>query len=504
MSAEHPYILEARDITKKFPGVLALDRVNMACRVGEIHALVGENGAGKSTLIKVLMGVHPPDSGKIFVEGQKVNIHNAAEARWKYGIDSVFQDTTLVPSLTVAENIFLGQERNFYVRGLISRARLRARAQEVLSEIISDAGIRIPDSDKLIRDLSLAERKIVAIGKAVASHARLIILDEVTALFSMDQIQALFKMLTELKKKNITTIFITHRLKEVFEICDRATVLKDGKYVDTVDIQDISTTDLIRMMTGRESGLVFPPGAKKPPSKSVVSLKGIARHGILNDISLDLYEGEILALAGLRGQGQAELLQILYGLQKYDRGEIFIRGEKVNIKKPMDAIRHGVVYLSDDKDEELMFTLSVQKNLALPTLADRSKMGLVRQRIEKLTSENVVAEFSIKIASLRQEISNLSGGNKQKVALGRWIPATPSIFLLNEPTQGLDVGVKIEVYQLMRRLADEGRSLIVALTEMAEILNLPDRILVMGDQRIKTVFTAEEATEEKILHAALG
>jgi ribose transport system ATP-binding protein len=504
MKGEQPYILEARDISKKFPGVLALDRVNMACRGGEIHALVGENGAGKSTLIKILMGVHPPDDGEIFIEGKKVNIRNAAEARWKYGIDSVFQDTTLVPSLTVAENIFLGRERDFYIRGLISRARLRTKAQEILSEIISDSGIQMPDSDKLIRDLSLAERKIVAIGKAVASHARLIILDEVTALFSMDQIRALFSMLAELKKKNITTIFITHRLKEVFEICDRATVLKDGKFVDTVDVQDISTTDLIRMMTGRESGLVFPPRAKKPPSKSVVTLKDIAKHGILNDVSLHLYEGEILALAGLRGQGQAELLQILYGLQKYDKGEIFIRGEKVTIKKPIDAIQHGVVYLSDDKDEELMFTLSVQKNLALPTLGKRSKMGFVQQRIEKAASEKVVEEFSIKIASLKQEMSNLSGGNKQKVALGRWIPATPEIFLLNEPTQGLDVGVKIEVYQLMRRLADEGRSLIVTLTEMAEILNLPDRILVMGDKRIKTAFSAEEATEEKILQAALG
>ena len=497
-------VLEVKDITKKFPGVLALDTVNFSCRRGEIHALVGENGAGKSTLIKILMGLHEPDGGNIYIKGEKVHIRNASEARWKYGIDSVFQDTTLVPGLTVAENIFLGRESDFYVHGLISRSLLKDKARRILSEIISDSGVHAPDPDEIIRNLSQAERRIVALGKAVASNAQVIILDEVTALFALDQIQALFMMLKRLRKRGITTIFITHRMKEIFEICDRATVLKDGKYVGTVVLENVDSADLIRMMTGSESGMSFPARSKKPPSKPIMSLRAISKKGLLDNISLDLHPGEILALAGLRGQGQAELLQIIYGLLKFDEGQIFINGEEVSIRSPKEAIKNGVVYLSDDKEEEIMFTLSVQKNLALPTLDNRSKMGFVQNNKEKEDIEEIVNKFSIKLYSLKQEVSNLSGGNKQKVALGRWIPANPTIFLLNEPTQGLDVGVKAEVYQLMRRLTDEGRSIIVALTEMAEILNLPDRILVMGDKRIKTEFSVDEATEEKILHSSLG
>jgi ribose transport system ATP-binding protein len=496
-------ILETRKISKAFPGVQALDRVDFSCIKGEIHALVGENGAGKSTLIKILMGVYHPDHGEIYVDGNQATIHNAHEARWKFGIDSVFQDSTLVPNLTVAENIFLGKERDFYVRGLISRSLLRTQAQKVLSEICSDSGIRIPDPNDTLKDLSLADRKLVGIAKAVASHARVLILDEVTALFAIDQISALFKLLNDLKQKGITIIFITHRLNEVFDICDRATVLKDGTSMGTVAVHDSSTQELIRMMTGKETGITFPPRRRIPSSKPVVSLRGITKKGILEDVSLNIHEGEILALAGIKGQGQTEILQIMYGLLEPDGGEIIINGKRAEIRKPTDAIRNGLVYLSDDKAEELMLTLSVQKNLTLPTLKNRSILGFIKQRVEQEVSERLVSDFAIKIYSLKEETSNLSGGNKQKVALGRWIPASPRIFLLNEPTQGLDVGVKAEVYQLMRRFTDEGCSVLVVLTEMMEILNLPDRVLIMGDKRIKTEFFAEEATEEKVLHASL-
>jgi len=493
-------ILRTESVTKSFPGVRALEKVTFICRKGEVHALVGENGAGKSTLVGILMGIHQPDEGRIVLKGKKVTFKGPSDARG-YGIEAVFQESSLIPYMSIAENIFLGRENEFTNKGFISSSSLRRQAEPALAEVGLDLDVSV--SANL---LNSAEEKLVEIAKALITKPKLLILDEVTAPLDKEGVEKLFEIIRNLKKQGITVVFISHRLHEVLEIADVTSILRDGKLIDDINMDRASESDLVRSMTGKEFKIIFPPrNSEIPRKRRVLSVKNFKKKGVIEGVNLDIYEGEIVALAGLKGQGQSELLRMIYGLLSKDEGEIYIQDRKVKINRPSHAIKYGLARLSDRRDEEeLCLTHSVQKNLALASLDRRKQLGFIKGKEEKTAVQGIVSRFSIHTPSLNQEVVNLSGGNRQKVVLGKWTLTEPQILLCDEPTKGLDVGAKSEVYYLLRGLARIGRGILVVLSDMGEILHLSDRILVMREGRITAEFLAEEATEEKVLKASMG
>jgi ribose transport system ATP-binding protein len=486
-----------QSIRKAFPGVVALDDVDFELRKGEVHILLGENGAGKSTLMKILSGAYAKDSGRILLDDREIEIRNPRHAR-ELGISIIYQEMNLIPHLSAAENIFLGREPSS-LPGVVDLSTMRRSAQQILNGLGVDF-----DSRRLVAELSVAEQQMVEIAKAVSIDARILIMDEPTSALTEKEITELFTRIRKLRSDGVSIIYISHRMEELFEIGDRVTVLRDGRRVGTRNIDQITKPELIRMMVDRELTQQFPK-VTAARGKEVLRVEGLSRNEELSDISFSLHEGEVLGIAGLLGSGRSELARTIFGLDRPDSGTIYIRGSKATIHSPRRAINLGMGFLTEDrKGQGLVLPLSVQENICLPSIERFSRFGVVNEREEAKVTTEYVSELRIKTTGPRQKVMYLSGGNQQKVVLSKWLCCRGDILIFDEPTRGIDVGSKAEIYQLMNRLTASGAAIIMISSELPEILGMSDRILVMHQGRINAEFSATEATQEKILHSALG
>ena len=490
-------VLEMRHIGKRFPGVVALDDVDFELRRGEVHVLLGENGAGKSTLMKILSGAYPKNAGNIILDSAEVEIRNPKHAQ-TLGISTIYQEFNLIPHLSIGENIFLGREPA-HVPGVIDQRAMFQAARRALS----DLGLAL-NPRKLVKELRVAEQQMVEVAKALSLDARILIMDEPTAALTEHEIVELFATIRRLKDKGVSIVYISHRLEELFEIGDRVTVLRDGRSVGTYDVREMSKAELIRLMVNRELTELFPK-EKAPMGPEVLRVEGLTTQGGLKDIAFALHKGEVLGIAGLLGAGRTELARAIFGLDKISSGGIYINGTLRKIGSPRSAINAGIGFLTEDrKSQGLVLPLSVERNLCLSSLDKFSKWGVMDTRQEKQAASRYVKELRIKTPSLDQKVIFLSGGNQQKVVLSKWLCSQAEIFIFDEPTRGVDVGAKAEIYQLMNRLTASGVAIIMISSEMLEVLGMSDRILVMRGGQITGEFSADEATQERILQCALG
>jgi inositol transport system ATP-binding protein len=494
---EQEYILQMENISKSFPGVKALDSVELAVRPATVHALMGENGAGKSTLMKILIGMYTPDSGRITFQGKSVVISDTDSAL-KMGISMIHQELSPVPYMSVAENIWLGREPlNKF--GLIDKKTLLAKTRTLLE------GLEINiNPSALMRELSIANTQMVEIAKAISYDSSLIIMDEPTSAITTREVEHLFRMINNLRDKGVAVIYITHKMDEVFQISDEITVFRDGRHIATVLSEKTTKNDLITMMVGRELTNIFPK-LDAPVGEVVLSVRNLSRKGKVDDVSFELRRGEILGLAGLMGAGRTEVIEGIFGMEKIDSGEIFIKGKKVEIKSPADAIKHGVALLTEDRKlTGIMAVLSVRDNITVASMGNFTRSGFLNKRLMNETCNNEKTKLDIKTPSMEQMIKLLSGGNQQKVLVSRWLLTSPDILILDEPTRGIDVGAKAEIHRLMSLLAQEGKAIIMISSELPEILGMSDRVLVMHEGKLVGEFDRAEVTQEKIMHAATG
>ncbi|HDN3018636.1 TPA: sugar ABC transporter ATP-binding protein [Escherichia coli] len=490
--------LQMKHITKRFPGVLALNDVQFTLRRGEVHALLGENGAGKSTLMKVLSGVYQPDEGEIIFEDKPVSFSDPLSAQ-NVGITIIHQEFNLFPELTVEENIFIGREFCKKNRWRLDEKQQRQATIEILQKL--NLAIK---PDTLVADLTVAQQQMVEIAKAISVNARILIMDEPTAALTETEIESLFRVTRLLKEQGTGIVYISHRLEELALIADRATVMRDGQYISTVDYECVKISDLIAMMVGRDLGNIYPRREALQQRIPVLKVNGLTRKGVLNDINFTLYRGEILGFAGLMGAGRTELARAIFGADSIDSGTLKLNGKETVIKDISDAIQQGISYLTEDRKKEgLALNLSVERNIMLgnyPEYSDR--FGNVDSRRCQQTSEEQVKALRIKTPNLEQAALNLSGGNQQKIIIARWVCKDTDILIFDEPTRGIDVGAKLEIYELMNRLVAKGKSIIMISSELPEVLGMCDRILVMRSGRITGELSAKEATQEKIMQYA--
>ena len=490
-------LLSAASITKAFAGVRALKGVSFDLRPGEVHALVGENGAGKSTLIKVITGAETPDLGELVVNGHVVPSMDPGRSR-ALGIAAIYQQPSLFPDLTVAENIAMALETGGAWRRLDWAARQR-RSAELLGRI----GASI-DPARLVETLSMPEQQIVEIAKAIGADAKIVIMDEPTASLTEREVERLFTVIGLLKAHGCGIIYISHRLEEVFAIADRITVLRDGETVETCERAGVDRAALIRMMVGRELSVVFPKRAV-PLGEVALELRNVSHRATgVTDVSCSVRQGEILGLAGLVGSGRTQLAEILFGLTPADEGEIRVHGQVVRLTSPRDAIDAGIAYVPEDRRQHgVVLEMSVASNASLASLENVSRRGLIDRALEQAAAERDVERFRIKTPSVAAEVGTLSGGNQQKVALARWLSTDPSILILDEPTQGVDVGSKAEIHSLMQTLAEQGLAIVMISSELPEILGMSDRIAVMRAGRIRGIIERADATQAAVLALAL-
>ncbi|HAM6182088.1 TPA: sugar ABC transporter ATP-binding protein [Escherichia coli] len=490
--------LQMKHITKRFPGVLALNDVQFTLRRGEVHALLGENGAGKSTLMKILSGVYQPDEGEIIFEDKPVSFSDPLSAQ-NVGITIIHQEFNLFPELTVEENIFIGREFCKKNRWRLDEKQQRQATIEILQKL--NLAIK---PDTLVADLTVAQQQMVEIAKAISVNARILIMDEPTAALTETEIESLFRVTRLLKEQGTGIVYISHRLEELALIADRATVMRDGQYISTVDYECVKISDLIAMMVGRDLGNIYPRREAMQQRIPVLEVNGLTRKGVLNDINFTLYRGEILGFAGLMGAGRTELARAIFGADSIDSGTLKLNGKETVIKDISDAIQQGISYLTEDRKKEgLVLNLSVERNIMLgnyPEYSDR--FGNIDSRRCQQTSEEQVKALRIKTPNLEQAALNLSGGNQQKIIIARWVCKDTDILIFDEPTRGIDVGAKLEIYELMNRLVAKGKSIIMISSELPEVLGMCDRILVMRSGRITGELSAKEATQEKIMQYA--
>lgn len=490
--------LEMRGITKTYPGVKALDNVNFEVAKGEVHALVGENGAGKSTLMKILAGAQPMDSGEIRINGEVVHITSPQKAM-DLGISIIYQEFNLVPYLNAAENIFLGREPKGILPGFVDFKTMYAEAQRVIDSLGVKLDVRTP-----VNRLSVAQQQMVEVAKATSRNASIIAMDEPSATLTEHELQNLFELIRSLKSKGVSIIYISHRLEEIFQIADRVTVLRDGKLVGTKPVSEIDRDEIIRMMVGRELKEKIPKESVEfgPPA---LTIKGLSRKGILHDISFTVHKGEVLGIAGLVGAGRTELARAIFGADPIDSGEIWLNGTRVDIRSPRDAIQLGIGLVTEDRKElGLILGMVVRENISLANLDSLTRFGFVNRREERKAALKFVEDLMIKTPSIEQQVQNLSGGTQQKVVLAKWLFTRSKVLIFDEPTRGIDVGSKVEIYQLMNQLAANGTAIIMISSELPEILGMSDRIIVMHEGRIAGELSREEATQEKIMHLATG
>lgn len=491
------YILELNGITKIFPGVKALDQVHFQLEEGQIHALMGENGAGKSTFIKVITGVHQPEEGEILLNGKKIQFKNPKEAQ-KHGIAAIYQHVTCYPDLCVTENIFMGHEEIHPKTKRILWKKMHQEAQELLNELGADFGPKA-----IMNELSVAEQQIVEIAKAISTKAKIIIMDEPTAALTKKESEELYKITEKLRDQGAAIIFISHRFEDMYRLASKVTVFRDSKYVGSYDVNGITNEDLIVAMVGREITQLFP---KKEPNigKKVLEVKNLGKVGFYKDINFDVRKGEILGFTGLVGAGRTEVFQSIFGINAYDEGEIFLEGKKVIINKPKDAMNLGIGYLPEDRQlQGLILDWEIGKNITLPKINEIAKNGMLDITRENEISKRLSEKVHVKATSIYDLASSLSGGNQQKVVVAKLLATDLKLIILDEPTKGVDVGAKSAIYEIMSDLAAQGYGVIMISSEMPEILGMSDRIVVMKEGRITTIFDNKEITQEMILEAAM-
>ena len=494
-----PLLVEMKGISKQFPGVLALDQVDFSVGKGEIVGLIGENGAGKSTLMKVLTGVYPANAGTIEYQGDTVAFRNPGDAYHK-GISIIFQEFNLCPNLSAMENIFLGKEVKAG-NGLISYSRMRRQTAEFFTRLKIEI-----DPDTEVRHLGVAQQQMVEIAKALSEDTQLLIMDEPTSSLAISEIENLFDIVRDLRSQGISVIFISHKLDEMLEITDRIVVLRDGQNAGELKTAEATKDGIISMMVGRELGHLFTQRQGAPGEKVVFEVQGLSGPPNTQDVSFQLHEGEILGLAGLVGAGRTELAKLLIGAEKKSAGSLLLDGQPIEIKSPVDSVKFGIAYVPEDRKQlGLVLPMGTRENLSLsihPKLT--GLLNIINGANEKTICNKYVDRLSIKISSLEQVVNNLSGGNQQKVVIGKWLASEPKVLILDEPTRGIDVGAKAEVHRIITELADEGVSILVISSELPEILGLADRVLVMHEGRITADLPKEQADQETIMRAAVN
>jgi ribose transport system ATP-binding protein len=491
-------LVRMEGIDKSFPGVHALDQCRFALRRGEVHALCGENGAGKSTLMKVLAGVYPKDAGRVFFKGQEVEIPNPRAAQ-DLGISIIHQELNLMRHLTVAQNIFIGREPR--TSGFVLDDR---KINRQTSELFEMMHLHHLDPRTRVADLTVATQQMVEIAKALSLNAEVLIMDEPTAALTDTEIEALFRIIRQLQAKGVGIVHISHRLEELKLIANRVTVMRDGRYVSTVNTADVSIDQIISMMVGRTILESTPEVPETPSQEIVLAAQHLNRGRAIRDVSLTLKRGEILGIAGLVGAGRTEVARAIFGADPIDSGTIEVNGHRVRIKRPTDAVRYGISYLSEDRKRYgLALGLDVETNTVLAALQKFLRvLGAVDPRKTRAIAERQVRALAIKTPNLRQKVKNLSGGNQQKVVIGKWLTADSNILIFDEPTRGIDVGAKSEIYKLLNELARQGKSIIMISSELPEILRMSHRVLVMCEGRITGELDVREATQEKIMQYA--
>ncbi|WP_327128189.1 MULTISPECIES: sugar ABC transporter ATP-binding protein [unclassified Streptomyces] len=488
-------LLRIEGIRKTFPGVVALDSVDFDLRRGEVHVLLGENGAGKSTLIKMLSGAYRPDSGRILVDGNEVRVHGAQDAE-RLGIATIYQEFNLVPELTVAENIFLGrQPRRF---GMIDRKKMEADAEELLRRV----GVNVSPKVK-VRELGIARLQMVEIAKALSLEARVLIMDEPTAVLTSEEVEKLFRIVRQLRADGVGIVFITHHLEEIAALGDRVTVLRDGRSIDQVPAST-PENELVRLMVGRSIEQQY-PRERPETGEALLSVRGLTRGGVFHDISFDVHAGEVVGLAGLVGAGRTEVVRAVFGADHYDAGSVEVRGERLGKGDVNAAMGAGIGLVPEDrKGQGLVLDASVQENLGLVTLRSASRGGLVDLKGQRVAAERIAAELGVRMAGLGQHVRTLSGGNQQKVVIGKWLLADTKVLILDEPTRGIDVGAKVEIYQLINQLTASGHAVLMISSDLPEVLGMSDRVLVMAQGRIAGELPAHEATQDAVMALAVS
>ncbi len=488
-------LLEMKGIGKTFPGVKALEGVNLSVREGQVHALLGENGAGKSTLIKILSGAYSKDEGQIFFDGQPVEIKSPQDAQ-ALGISTIYQEFNLASHLTIAENIFLG---HLPKKGLlVDWGAARARSQEILNSLGVTLSVDTP-----IASLSVAEQQLVEIAKALNRKTRILIMDEPSAVLGEKDLENLFRVVRTLQASGIGIIYISHRLKEIFELADEVTVLKDGRYVDTRLVADVTMDDLVRLMIGRDLTDVYPKRAAAP-GEVLLEVKNVGRSKLVHDVSFQLRAGEIVGFAGITGSGRTEVARVLFGADPYT-GEMQLYGKPYKVHSPAEAIEHGVALVTEDrKGQGLLLKQNVTFNTTVSGLKQLCRFGLLKLRDEVTLVKQMIKQLSIKTPGPNFMVVNMSGGNQQKVILARWLSVGTRVFIMDEPTRGIDVGSKSEIYQIMAELAAKGVGIIMISSELPEILGMSDRVMVMRQGTIVKELSRAEASEESIMYYAVG
>ncbi|ARP73791.1 sugar ABC transporter ATP-binding protein [Streptomyces pluripotens] len=487
-------LLRIEGIGKTFPGVVALDGVDFDLRRGEVHVLLGENGAGKSTLIKMLSGAYRPDSGRIFAGGQAVRIHGAQDAE-RLGIATIYQEFNLVPDLTVAENIFLGrQPRRF---GLIDRKRMEADAARLLDRV----GIRVSPRAR-VRELGIARLQMVEIAKALNLEARVLIMDEPTAVLTSEEVEKLFQIVRRLREEGVGIIFITHHLEEIAALGDRVTVLRDGRSVGQVPAST-PQNELVRLMVGRSIEQQY-PRESAGPGAPLLSVSGLTRDGVFHNVGFEVRAGEVVGIAGLVGAGRTEVARAIFGADPYDAGTVEVAGRRLPRHDVNAATAAGIGLVPEDrKGQGLVLDASVQENLGLVTLRAASRVGWVDRRAQRTAAARIAGQLGVRMAGLGQHVRTLSGGNQQKVVIGKWLLADTKVLILDEPTRGIDVAAKVEIYQLINELTAAGQAVLMISSDLPEVLGMSDRVLVMNQGRIAGELPAHEATQDTVMALAV-
>ena len=488
-------ILELNHISKYYAGVKALDDVSLSFRRGEVHALMGENGAGKSTLIKTLSGAIVPNSGEIIFEGTTHSEMNPHQAKL-LGIEVIYQEFNLMPELSVAENMYSGQHLGsnlFFNRSLIEK-----KAQEILDRM----HVKI-HAGEIVKNLSVASMQLVEIAKALTKDVKVLVMDEPTAPLTDAEVETLFKIVDQLKKAGVTIIYISHRINEVFQITDRISILRDGKYIDTVHTSEVERDDLIRMMVGREVSDTYPKRDFET-GEVVMELQDLSGNGVKN-ISFQVHKGEILGLAGLVGAGRTETMRMVFGADPIEGGKIILNGEHIHPKHPADAVQLGIGLIPEDRKQQgLLLNLPIFTNISMATMKDISRLTVLNKKKETESVNHLVESVHIKTPSIAQLVKNLSGGNQQKVVLAKWLAANCKVLIFDEPTRGIDVGARHEIYKLMNELCRNGMAIIMISSDMEEILGMSDRILVLSEGHQMGILSRNEFSQEKILSLASG
>ncbi|HEY8890487.1 MAG TPA: sugar ABC transporter ATP-binding protein [Clostridium sp.] len=498
MINETEYVLEMNNITKVFSGAKVLDNVTIKVKKGSVHTLMGENGAGKSTLMKILNGMYKPDGGEIILNGDKVIINNTKEAL-KNGISMIHQELNFIPEMTIAENMFIGREPTKHFQ-IINNKEIKEQTIYYLNTI----GVKMNPNIKLSK-LSVAEAQMVEIAKAISFNSNIIIMDEPTSAITARETEKLFILINELKKKGKSIIYISHKMEEIFKISDYITVLRDGKHIETSTAGELNNQKLISLMVGRELKDVFMKKSTKV-GEVALEVKNFSKEAKFKNINFKVQKGEILGIAGLMGAGRTEIVEAIFGVNKADSGEILLKGKSVVINKPRDAIKLGLAFVSEDRSlKGLNLKFSVKENITLVNLKKYCLWNnIIDGSKEKEVAKDLVKRFNIKTHSLNQSVNNLSGGNQQKVVMAKWISGNPDVIILDEPTRGIDIGAKSEIYSIMSQLASEGKAIIMISSEMPEVIGMSDRVIVLYEGEITGEFRRDEISQEKIMACAAG